>query len=611
MKCNDGATMILKFVENGRIYKFLARLNVERDQIQVQVLGIEALPSLNEAAKYHHVSFQLSDNGFERINALVKSRVSNDQSALLARPVTDLEIKDVFWSLKPNKAPSPDGYLAGFFKKSWDIVGREGRRISDNIFLSQEILRGYHKNSTTPKCAMKVEIMKAYDSVRWEFIIDILKAMAFPPTMISWTKACMTSPSFSVCINGSLHGYFKGARGLRQGDPMSPYLFVLAMEILARIFGEKSNHPLFKFHWRCEKSKIVNLCFADDLIIFSRGDVPTVYWSSLFILPKRVIREIEGILRAFFWSGTDLKKHSAKIAWEKICVPKNKGGLGFKSLEVWNMAAIAKHIWFLFSGGEMSMWCQWVKSYLLKGRSFWKVKVPHNSSWVWRKILALRDKISPLIIHKIGRGDSTFLWYDNWHPLGPLWKKFGDRILYDSNLNSETKVNQIVDGGSWKWPVPNSWEIRELISSTSISCRPNPPLDDQPTWSLSDGKFTINAVWNHWRLKLDKWPDFQWPGIIPFATRETKRRSLRSIIIKLSLLCSVYIIWLERNNRIFNKEFKPEEMVVKIIVQLIRGRLLSITNVPRNAGDNWYIDHWNLPATVLKPHALGDGRAAK
>ncbi|XP_028063697.1 uncharacterized protein LOC114266935 [Camellia sinensis] len=354
------------------------------------------------------------------------------------------------------------------------------------------------------------------------------------------------------------------------------------------------------FHWRCEKSKIVNLCFVDDLMIFSRGDVPTVYWSSLFILPKRVIREIKGILRAFSWSGTDLRKHSAKIAWDKICVPKNEGGLGLKSLEVWNMAAITKHIWFLFSGGEMSMWCQWVKSYLLKGKSFWKAKVPNNSSWLWRKILALRDKISPLIIHKIGRGDSTLLWYDNWPPLGPLWKKFGDKILYNSSLNSETKVNQIVDGGSWKWHVPNSWEIRELISSTPTSYKPNTSLNDQPTLSLSDGKFTINA-----------WPEFQWPGIIPFATRETKRRSLRSIIIKLSLLCSVYIIWLERNNRIFNKEFKPEEVVVKIIVQLIRGRLLSITNVPRNAGDNWYIDHWNLPATVLKPHDLGDGRAAE
>ena len=85
---------------------------------------------------------------------------------------------------------------------------------------------------------------------------------------------------------------------------------------------------------------------------------------------------------AFFWSRTDLKKHSAKSAWDKVCSPKNEGGLGFKSLDIWNRAAIAKHIWFLFSGGEKSMWCQWVKSYLLKGKSFWKVRVPNDPSFL-------------------------------------------------------------------------------------------------------------------------------------------------------------------------------------------------------------------------------------
>ncbi|XP_028119499.1 uncharacterized protein LOC114316991 [Camellia sinensis] len=91
----------------------------------------------------------------------------------------------------------------------------QGRRISDNIILSQEILRGCHRNSKTPKYAMKVDIMKAYDNVRWEFILDILTAMAFPPCMITWIKACVTSHSFSICIDGSLCGYFEGARGLR------------------------------------------------------------------------------------------------------------------------------------------------------------------------------------------------------------------------------------------------------------------------------------------------------------------------------------------------------------------------------------------------------------
>lgn len=57
----------------------------------------------------------------------------------------------------------------------------QGRRILDNIFLSQEIMSGYHRNSKIPKCAMKVDIMKTYDNVRWEFILGILSAMNFPP----------------------------------------------------------------------------------------------------------------------------------------------------------------------------------------------------------------------------------------------------------------------------------------------------------------------------------------------------------------------------------------------------------------------------------------------
>ena len=137
-------------------------------------------------------------------------------------------------------------------------------------------MRGYHKKSPSSKCAMKVDLMKAYDNVRWDFLFDVLKAMSFPTRMIHWIRACVTSATFSICINGSLHGHFQGARGLRQGDPMSLYLFVIVMEILARIFNETSQNPQLKSHWRCGKNRIVNLYFADNLMVFCKGHVPSV-----------------------------------------------------------------------------------------------------------------------------------------------------------------------------------------------------------------------------------------------------------------------------------------------------------------------------------------------
>ncbi|XP_028118145.1 uncharacterized protein LOC114315743 [Camellia sinensis] len=158
------------------------------------------------------------------------------------------------------------------------------------------------------------------------------------------------------------------------------------------------------------------------------------------------------------------------------------------------------------------MWCQWVKAYLLKGRSFWTVRTPCDPSWVWRKILSLRHLIYPHIKFKIGNGDNVFLWYDNWHPLGSLWHRFGPRILYDTNLPDSTKVSSIVSNSSWKWPISNSWEIKEWISSTPLSLLPSFGSSDTPFWNLAaDGNFSIQSAWDCWR---DKGPKVTWSKLI-------------------------------------------------------------------------------------------------
>ncbi|KAL7591715.1 hypothetical protein Lser_V15G35619 [Lactuca serriola] len=152
-----------------------------------------------------------------------------------------------------------------------------GRSIIDNILLSQELVRGYHRDRGFSRCAMKVDIQKAYDTVNWSFLQDILFFFGFHLVMIKWIMCCVTTPSFMLSINGSFYGYFDGKRGLRQGCPLSPYLFTLVMEVFNLILQRKiRNEKIFKYHWGCKKQKITHLCFADDLMIFCHGNKASV-----------------------------------------------------------------------------------------------------------------------------------------------------------------------------------------------------------------------------------------------------------------------------------------------------------------------------------------------
>ncbi|KAK4384114.1 putative mitochondrial protein [Sesamum angolense] len=127
------------------------------------------------------------------------------------------------------------------------------------------------------RCALKVDLRKAYDTVEWDFLTAVLQLFGFPETFIGWVEECVTTPMFSVCINGNPHGFFKGSRGLRQGDPMSPFLFVLIMEVLQLMFLQLiDQNEGFSFHWRCKEIGLFQLCFADDLLLFCKADVDSV-----------------------------------------------------------------------------------------------------------------------------------------------------------------------------------------------------------------------------------------------------------------------------------------------------------------------------------------------
>ena len=100
------------------------------------------------------------------------------------------------------------------------------RLLLENLLLATELVKDYHKKSISRRCAIKIDISKAFDSVQWPFSINVLEAMNFPQKFIHWISLCVTTASFSVQVNGELAGYFQSKRGLRQGCALSPYFFI-------------------------------------------------------------------------------------------------------------------------------------------------------------------------------------------------------------------------------------------------------------------------------------------------------------------------------------------------------------------------------------------------
>lgn len=114
----------------------------------------------------------------------------------------------------------------------------EGRQIFDNILLAQEMIHSLHSRKVAGML-MQLDLSKAYDKVSWRYLEAVLKEFGFCSTWIKWVMALIRSPRYSVLVNGAPSDPSAPSRGIRKGDPLSPFLFIILMEGLSRTIAKK------------------------------------------------------------------------------------------------------------------------------------------------------------------------------------------------------------------------------------------------------------------------------------------------------------------------------------------------------------------------------------
>ncbi|XP_074314185.1 secreted RxLR effector protein 78-like [Silene latifolia] len=148
----------------------------------------------------------------------------------------------------------------------------QGRSIMENILICQDLVKLYGRKTASSRCLFKIDLQKAYDSVEWSFLFQMLQELNFPSSFTNLIKECVTTATYTLNLNGDSFGWFKGQKGLRQGDPLSPLLFTICMEYLTRLLAYTTSTMNFKFHPLCRPIKLSSLMFADDMLLFSKGD---------------------------------------------------------------------------------------------------------------------------------------------------------------------------------------------------------------------------------------------------------------------------------------------------------------------------------------------------
>ncbi|XP_028094398.1 uncharacterized protein LOC114294466 [Camellia sinensis] len=262
-------------------------------------------------------------------------------------------------------------------------------------------------------------------------------------------KECVTTSRVLVLVNGSPSEEFSPQRGLRQGDPLSPFLFNLVVEGLHMLLSRACELNLIKgVKVGCEGVVLTLLHFADDSLLFSEAEVEVVRklkmvlrcfeimsgmplganprrlatWKPVVDKVKRVAKELEKLQANFLWGGSDSKRKIRMIKWEEMPKRIDQGGWGIRNLRDVNKCLQIKW-WWRFGSEKDALWKKVICSrYKLKVTSWIpSLNSSNGYSAVWNGIISVAEQSSSLkdfYLHnfklKVGDGVRIRFWSDAW-----------------------------------------------------------------------------------------------------------------------------------------------------------------------------------------------------
>lgn len=147
----------------------------------------------------------------------------------------------------------------------------QGRQITDGIIVSQEVIHSL-KSSRAPGMLIKLDLAKAFDRLSWIYLEGILKAYGFDQQWIKWILSRVSCPVMSILLNGSPSEAFTPSRGLRQGNPLSPFFFILAADGLGRLVkAQVSKEKIKGLHIYGEDIPVSHQQFVDDIMLYGQA----------------------------------------------------------------------------------------------------------------------------------------------------------------------------------------------------------------------------------------------------------------------------------------------------------------------------------------------------